>query len=407
MYDHILIRYGELSLKKGNRKTFTNRLNNHIKRALSSFEKIRFEDRGVRYYVHLNGTEPDEIIEILRKIPGIYSFSLVAKTNSNIDDIKNLAEQVLKSEIKGNTKIKIETNRADKNFPLKSPEITKEVARHIFKNIENIKADMHEPDLTMNIDVRPEGTFIYTKVYKGLGGFPSGILGKGLLLISGGLDSVVGGYLALKKGIELEAIHFASPPHTSAQAEQKVIDLIEKIACYDSNQKITLHVIPFTKIQEQIYRNCQDDYGITIMRRMMYRIAERLAKSVNAVTLVTGESVGQVASQTLESLAVINEVTNIPIVRPLSTMDKEDIIKIARDIETYDISIKPYEDCCTIFVPRHPQIKPKLSKAIEEENKFDYESLIEEALINKKVYHLSSKKHTNIFINDENIENLF
>lgn len=407
MYDHILIRYGELSLKKSNRKIFTKQLTNHIKRALNSFSNLRFEDRGIRYYIHLNGTEPERIIEILKKIPGIYSFSLVAKTNSNLDDIKDLATQVLQKEINGPTKIKIETKRGLKDFPLTSPEITQVVARHLFKNVPNIFAEMYHPDLIVNIDVRYEGTFIYTHIYKGLGGFPSGTLGKGLLLISGGLDSVVSGYFALKKGIEIEAIHFASPPHTSLQAEQKVIDLLEKIAGFDSNQKIILHVIPFTKIQEDIYKNCQIDYGITVMRRMMYRISERVAQKVDAKVLITGESIGQVASQTLDSLSVINEVTNMPIIRPLAALDKQDIVDLAIEIGTYETSIKPYEDCCTIFVPRHPQTKPRLENAIKEENKFDYESLIEEAIKNHKVYHLSCKNHTSVFIDDENIENLF
>lgn len=407
MYDHILIRYGELSLKKSNRKVFIKQITTHIKKALSAYPNLTFEDRGIRYYVHLHGTEPDEIIEILKKIPGIYSFSLVAKTKSNLDDIKELAVRVLQKEITAPTKIKIETHRGLKDFPLTSPQITQEVARHLFKNVPNITADMYHPDLIVNIDVRYEGTFIFTHVYQGLGGFPSGILGKGLLLISGGLDSVVSGFLALKKGMEVEAIHFASPPHTSLQAEQKVIDLLEKIACFDSNQKIILHVIPFTKIQEEIYKNCQLDYGITIMRRMMYRISEKVANKIGAKVLINGESIGQVASQTLESISVINEVIKMPVIRPLATMDKQEIIDIARAIDTYDISIKPYEDCCTIFVPRHPQIKPRLNIAINEENKFDYQTLIDEAINNRKIYYLTSKKHTNLFINDDNLENLF
>lgn len=392
MNDHILIRYGELSLKKSNRNQFIKKINKHIERALSQFSKLTFEARGLRFYVILNGEDEKEIIPILKKIPGIYSFSIVARCETNIEAIKEKALEVLKAKDYKNAKFKVDTNRGYKEFPMTSQEITKEVSRTLFKNLEGLKADVHNPDFVLNIDVRYEGTFIFTDIIMGLGGFPAGILGKTVLMISGGIDSVIAGYEVIKKGMDVEAVHFASPPHTSDMALQKVVDLLQELTIYTSNQNINLYVVPFTKIQDEIYKYVREDYGITIMRRMMYRIAEKLAQKENALAIVNGESVGQVASQTLESMAVINSVTNMPIIRPLATLDKSDIIEKSMKIGTYDISIRPYEDCCTVFVPKHPQIKPKLSTAIEEENKFEYEALIEEAINNTEVIRLRSDK---------------
>ncbi len=392
MNDHILIRYGELSLKKSNRNQFIKKINNHIERALKAFPNLTFEARGLRFYVILNGENETEIISILKKIPGIYSFSVVARCETNIEAIKEKALEVLKAKDYKNAKFKVDTNRGYKEFPMTSQEITKEVSRTLFKNLEGLKADVHNPDFILNIDVRYEGTFIFTDVIMGLGGFPSGILGKTVLMISGGIDSVIAGYEVIKKGMDVEAVHFASPPHTSDMALQKVVDLLQELTIYTSNQNINLHVVPFTKIQDEIYKHVREDYGITIMRRMMYRIAEKMALKQNALAIVNGESVGQVASQTLESMSVINNVTTMPIIRPLATLDKSDIIDKSMKIGTYDISIRPYEDCCTVFVPKHPQIKPRLDVAIEEENKFEYEALIEEAVNKTEVIRLRSDK---------------
>lgn len=392
MNDHILIRYGELSLKKSNRNQFIKKINNHIEKALKSFSKLTFEARGLRFYIILNGENEEEIIPILKKIPGIYSFSVVARCQSNIESIKELALNVLKQKDYQNKTFKVDTHRGYKEFPMTSQDITKEVSRTLFKNLEGLKADVHHPDFILNIDVRYEGTFIFTDIIMGLGGFPSGILGKTVLMISGGIDSVIAGYEVIKKGMDVEAVHFASPPHTSDMALQKVVDLLQELTIYTSNQNINLHVVPFTEIQDEIYKHVREDYGITIMRRMMYRIAERMAQKENALAIVNGESVGQVASQTLESMAVINNVTSMPIIRPLATLDKSDIIEKSVKIGTYDISIRPYEDCCTVFVPKHPQIKPRLDVAIAEENKFEYEALIEKAINNTEVIRLRSDK---------------
>lgn len=394
MEKHILIRYGELSLKKSNRSQFIQRINHHIKAALSHFSNLVFQNKGMRYYIILNDHKPEEIIPLLKKIPGIYSFSVVTRCESNLESIKVAALEIMTQELAKEKKtFKVETNRAYKQFPHTSLEISQMVAGFLFKSLPGLKADMHHPDFTLFLDVRDEGTYIYTEVISGLGGFPAHIQGKGLLMVSGGIDSVVAGFLALKKGIEIEAIHFASPPYTSDNALQKVVDLLEQLAPYTLNGTILLHVVPFTTLQQLIFQHVREDYGITIMRRMMYRISECLAKKISAEVIINGESIGQVASQTLESMNVINSVVTMPVIRPLAVMDKEEIINIARNIGTYDISIRPFEDCCTIFVPRHPQIKPRLSTAEKEEKNFDFEKLVEEALKKIETIVLTTKQH--------------
>lgn len=404
MEDHILIRYGELSLKKSNRKQFINKINNNIKRALKPFEKLSYESRGLRFYIILNKEDSCPIIETLKKIPGIYSFSVVSRCDSNIDDIKKQAAILVEKEFaKGAKTFKVETNRGDKDFPLTSIEITKEISRHLFINIKNIKADVHNPDFTLYLDVRLEGTFLYTQVILGLGGFPAGVLGKTSLMVSGGIDSIIAGYMAVKKGMTIEAIHFAAPPYTSDLAVQKVIDLLEKITSYTEYQAINLHIVPFTKIQKAIYDFAREDYCITIMRRMMYRIAENLSHKLNALAIVNGENVGQVASQTLESMAVIEDVVKMPVIRPLATFDKQDIIDLAIKIDTFDISIRPYEDCCTVFVPKHPQIKPSLKQAIIEESKFNFEPMIIEAVNNTERIVLKSNNHFDYVIHNSKL----
>ncbi len=401
MYNHILIRYGELSLKKANRNQFIKSVNKHIKSSLKAFPNLEFESDYMRFYVILNGEDETKVTEILKRIPGIYSFSKVMKCNSNLDEIKDLALKVLSNLDLTNKTFKVETNRADKLFPMTSLEITKDISRHLFKNIENLKADVHHPDITINVDVRIEGTFIYTDSIMGLGGLPSQSLGKAMLMISGGIDSVIAGLEVVKRGMDIEAIHYASPPYTSDMALQKVVDLLEVITKYKSDAKVILHVVPFTKIQDAIYQNVRDDYGITIMRRMMYRIAERVAKERKALVIVNGENIGQVASQTLESISVINEVTNMPIIRPLATLDKKDIIEKAYKYGTYEISIKPYEDCCTVFVPKHPQIKPRLDVSKNLEAKLNYEELIEEAINNIEQITLTSNTKYQVIKTEE------
>ena len=394
MEDHILIRYGELSLKKTNRRQFVQKVTNSIKRALKDFEALEYESRGMRFYIHLHNTPSTDVIKALQRIPGLYSFSVVERSNSNIDDICVSAKSLVENELKeGKKTFKVETNRADKNFPMTSLEISKEVARYLFKNIPNLQADVHNPDFTLDLDVRVEGAFLFTKTYMGMGGLPAGSLGRATLMISGGIDSVVAGYLTIKKGVSIDAIHYASPPYTSDMALQKVIDLLEIIAPYTEYQSINLYVVPFTKLQSAIYEHVREDYGITIMRRMMYRIGERITNERGNLAIVNGENIGQVASQTLESMNTINSVVKIPVIRPLATFDKSEITDIAVKIGTYETSIKPYEDCCTVFVPKHPQIKPMIKIAEREEQKFDYESLIDEACTNVERIVIKANRH--------------
>ncbi len=415
MENHILIRYGELSLKKTNRKQFTNRITNHIKRALKEFKDLTFESRGLRFYIMLNNHDSEPIIEILKKIPGLYSFSVVSRCESKLEEIYEMAKELVLKEIaSGKKTFKVETNRGDKNFPLTSIEITKEVSRYLFRNIEGLKADVHNPDFILNLDVRLEGTFIFTNTYMGLGGLPAGCLGKTMLMVSGGIDSVVAGYLAIKKGMSIEAVHFAAPPYTSDMAVQKVIDLLEVISPYSEYLGINLHIVPFTEIQKAIYDHARDDYCITIMRRMMYRITERLANKLGALAIVNGENVGQVASQTLESMNTIESVATIPVIRPLATFDKQDIVDISVKIKTYDISILPYEDCCTVFVPKHPQIKPQLETSIKEESKIDFEPMIERAIENTERIVLKANRHCDYILRKQqkeqtitNVDDLF
>ena len=403
MYDRILVRYGELSLKKSNRNQFVKYITNHIKALLKDYPALTYQNGGMRFYIILNGEDPEKIMNVLKDIPGIHSFSPVYKCLTDLEDIKKEVVNVLrKMDLTGKT-IKVDTNRADKNFPLTSLEITKEVSRELFRNIEGLKADVHNPDVEIKLDVRTEGSFIYTESYPGMGGLPSGSLGKTLLMISGGIDSVIAGIEVVKRGMDIEAIHYASPPYTSDLALQKVVDLLQVVTHYKHDQRVLLHVVPFTEIQKQIYANVREDYGITIMRRMMYRIAEKMATRQKALAIVNGENIGQVASQTLESISVINNVCKMPIIRPLATLDKSDIILKAKKYGTYDISIKPYEDCCTVFVPKHPQIYPRLDVSEKLEASFDYEKLIDEAIENTKHIVLTSDKKYQVIKTEEDL----
>ena len=282
------------------------------------------------------------------------------------------------------------TKRSNKKFSLNSLEVSSKVGGFVLKNI-SCKVDVHNPDILVNVEIRGEATYIYVDVISGLGGYPVGIQGKGLLMLSGGIDSPVAGYLSLKRGVDLECLYFESLPHTSLEAREKVLKLASILNEYSLNIKV--HVVPFTNIQETIYKNAPDSYIITIMRRMMYRIADRYSKKIKCKVIINGESIGQVASQTLTSMVVINSVTNKPIIRPVACMDKLEIIDIANKINTYQTSILPYEDCCTIFLPKHPVINPELDKCIEIEKTFNYEELINETINNIQVINLNKVKN--------------
>ena len=372
----ILIKYGELTTKKDNRKTFIKTLETNIKNKINNLY-INITKTMSRMYISYDEKNEEEILKNLTKIFGIHSIVICDKVNTNEDDIKNKVLEILKD--KQFKTFKVSTKRSDKTFKHTSMEFNNIIGGLVLKNFD-CKVDVHNPELNLEIEIRQEGTFIYNKEIKGIGGYPVGIQGKGLLMLSGGIDSPVAGYLSLKRGVNIECLYFESPPHTSLNAKNKVLKLAEILNDYSGTIKV--HVVPFTKIQEEIYKNIPGNYNITIMRRMMYRIAEKYAKKRNCKILINGESIGQVASQTLNSMVVINNVTNMPVIRPVACLDKLEIIEISKKINTYDTSILPYEDCCTIFVPKHPVINPSLETAIEYENLINYEELIQECIKN-------------------------
>ena len=367
----ILIKYGELTTKGENRNEFIKLLTKNIKNILKGLNPI-IERNRVRMYIECD--DADKAIERLKKVFGIHGIVPAYKIEPDEKIIKEKALELLKD--KEGT-FKVETNRADKSYPIPSMEFNNIMGGFILKNT-NLKVDVHNPDTVLHIEIRVEGTYIYTDVIKGMGGYPVGTQGKGLLMLSGGIDSPVAGYLALKRGIDIDCLYFEAPPHTSPEAKEKVIKLASIINEYSGN--IRLLVVPFTKLQEEIYKNHADTYMITIMRRMMYRIASEVCHRNHYKAIINGESIGQVASQTLDSINVIECVADMPIIRPVACMDKLEIIDVAKNIGTYETSILPYEDCCTIFLPKHPVIKPKLDKCLAIEKRFDYESLIEETI---------------------------
>ena len=371
----ILIKYGELTTKKGNRNFFINTLYNNVSNKLSGLDVNIYKDRSCMY-IEFRKKDLDIIKDNINKIFGIHKYHIAYITESIDEDIqKNLLDVVKKEEF---STFKIETKRSNKSFPIHSMDYNRVLGGLLLKNISNIKVDVHNPDLLIKVEIRDRHTFIYYKSYDGCGGYPVGTQPKGLLMLSGGIDSPVAGYLALKRGVPIECVYFEALPHTSIEARNKVIDLCKKLNVYTNS--INLHIVNFTPIQEEIYKKCREEYCITIMRRMMYRIMDMLCKKYRAYAIFNGESIGQVASQTLTSMSVINSVTNSVVIRPVACLDKLEIIDIARKIDTYDISIIPYEDCCTVFVPRHPVINPNLNICIDEEDKFLYNELLEEAV---------------------------
>lgn len=387
----IMLKYGELSTKKKNIGYFLNTLKNNIKFALKDYNAIVEFDKS-RMFILVDEEYFDLVIERLKKVFGLHEITISYKfTNRDIESIKDSVLDLVKE--KDFKTFKVSTKRSDKKYKLKSMEISRVVGAHILKNINNIKVDVNNPEIEINIEIRTNAVYVYFEHIKALGGYPVGALGKGLLMLSGGIDSPVAGYLAIKRGIKLECIYFESPPHTSIEAKNKVLSLAKKLALY--NNDIKVHVVNFTNIQEAIYKNIPHEYLITIMRRMMYRISAIISKKVNGHIIVNGESIGQVASQTLTSMSVINEVVKIPVIRPVACFDKLEIIDIAKKIDTYDTSILPYEDCCTIFVPDHPVINPEHKKCEEYEKLINYEDLIYEAIKNHEVLKLSSKDSIN------------
>ena len=374
----LLVRYGELGLKGKNKYKFINTLRNNMSRAVADLGETTVISGWGRLWVET--AYPEAALIRLKKVFGIFSLSPVQKVEKSINALAEAAYQTLLVALPQGGSFKVETRRADKTFPLISPEISREVASLMFDRLDKrYTADMHDPQRIIWLEIRSEGAFVYGEVLEGAGGLPVGTGGKALLLLSGGIDSPVAGWHMLKRGVSLEAVHFHSFPFTSEQSKEKVITLCRLLSCWQG-QPVKLHVVHFTEIQKAIHRECDKEYGITLMRRMMFRLAEHLAQQRRALALVTGESVGQVASQTLESIAAINEVVRIPVLRPLIGLDKADIVNIARTIGSFETSILPYEDCCTIFLPPHPKIRPQIGEAKRLEQALDIKCLLEEAL---------------------------
>jgi len=377
----IMIKYAELNTKKANINMFLKQLKNNLEKRLSKYSVSITFDKG-RMFVDFEESDFDEVLKIITNTFGIHEVVVGnVLENTKLNTFEDAIKEIL-STLEFKT-FKVETKRSDKTYPMTSLEMSKYLGGVILKNKSDVLVDVHNPEITIFVEIRQKYGYIYTEVYKGIGGYPVGTLGKGLLMLSGGIDSPVSGYLAMKRGVKIEAIYFESPPHTSVEAKNKVLSLAHILSGY--GEEIKVHVIPFTNIQEAIYKNIPHEYLITIMRRMMYRISAKIAYRNRAKIIINGESIGQVASQTLTSMSVINEVVKMPVIRPVACFDKLEIIDVAKRIGTYETSILPYEDCCTIFVPEHPIINPELEKCIEYEKLIPYETLIEEAIKNEEV----------------------
>ena len=385
----LLIKNGELALKGLNRGTFEAVLLKNLRYRLRSLGK--FELRKAQSAIYIEPLDPgidlDEVSDRVARVFGISAFSRAMVVEKEMDAILEGAAAYLAEALQGVRTFKVEARRADKTFPLGSPEICARVGEYLLDRFPHLRVDVHSPEMTVWIEIRDFAAYIHAPQLPGAGGMPVGTGGRAAILISGGIDSPVAAYMMAKRGVELTAVHFASPPYTSERAEMKVISLLEQVAAYAG--RIDLNIVPFTHIQEEIQRACPEDLFTLIMRRFMMRIAARVARSADCGALITGESVGQVASQTIPALACTDAVADLPVFRPVIGMDKEEIIAIARRIGTFDTSIQPYEDCCTVFTPRHPRTRPKLDMVERAEEALDTEALIQEAVegIRRQIIH--------------------
>ncbi|MCM3731033.1 tRNA 4-thiouridine(8) synthase ThiI [Fictibacillus nanhaiensis] len=402
LYDHLVVRYGELSLKGKNRRHFESQLFETVKRKLRQYDNLKMAKLFDRIVVELNGQPFEPVVKSLQDIFGIHSISLALRAENDLQEIQKAALLALNEAMVKKGTFKVTGKRSLKSFPVNSMQLNREVGGYLLQHTEDLKVDVHNPDVDVKVEVKDTGTYISCQTFKGAGGLPIGVGGKAMLMLSGGIDSPVAGYLTMKRGVRIEGVHFHSPPFTSERAKQKVVDLTQELTRY-SGGKIKLHVVPFTKIQQTIKDKIPSSYSMTIMRRVMLRITEKLAENNHAMAIANGENLGQVASQTMHSMYAINEVTNMPILRPVITMDKQEIMNISHKIGTYDISIRPYEDCCTIFLPSAPKTKPKREKAILfEKNIENLEELIEEAVQEVETLILEEGKTT-----DNTFEDLF
>lgn len=386
---YIMVRYGELGTKGKNRKEFIRTLANNIRHALRAFN-LHINVTHDHIYIDLtDDSNMEEICALLKDISGIRSFSIVYKVDPDLSKIIEFCRDFVKDR-DGKT-FKIECRRIDKSYPYRSMDVIKAVSSDILKN-SNLKVDVHNPDFVLNIQIKQDGIFIFFDTILGSGGYPLGTGGKALMMLSGGIDSPVAAYLMMKRGISLEFIHFASPPYTQDAVIEKLKDLCHVLNKYQP--KIKLHIVRFTEIQETIYKNTDESLCITIMRRRMYEIASRFAKKHKLLAICNGESIGQVASQTLNSMGVIEVMSELPVIRPLAIFDKIDIIDLARKIGTYEISIRPFEDCCTIFKPRNPKTMPKIEEVLKYEEGINYKELIDQCFQNIETITIEPEEFT-------------
>lgn len=385
MNELILIKLGEIALKGLNRKNFEAALVRNIKHRIAPLGGFSVKTAQSTIYVTPANeySDMDEAEERIKTVFGIAAYSRAARAEKQLEDIEKTAAGYLSDELGDCQTFKVEAKRSDKKFPLKSPEICREVGGYLLERFPNLSVDVHNPDITVNVEIRDFGAYVHGKAKRGAGGIPVGTGGKAAILISGGIDSPVAAYMMAKRGVELTAVHFASPPYTSERAEQKVKKLLETVSRYSG--RMTMYTVPFTEIQEQIQRNCPEELFTIIMRRFMMEIAQRVAEQNGCAALITGESLGQVASQTIHAIACTDDACSMPVFRPLIGMDKEEIISISRKIDTFETSIEPYEDCCTVFTPKHPRTRPILKYVRQAQDELDTQALVSRALENLKV----------------------
>lgn len=379
MKEILLLKYGELVLKGANKSVFENAMIRDIKRKIQSFGSFSVSRCQSTVFVEPNDdfADIDGALDACKKVFGIVSICRAAVCDKNMDAILETVKSYIPDYLVGCKTFKADAKRSDKKFPLKSPQIAAEVGGALLSTVRGIKVDVNHPDIVVMVEIRENSAYVHAGKIKGAGGMPQGSSGRGLLLLSGGIDSPVAGYMMAKRGVEIEALHFESFPYTSERAREKVLELARLLSDYTSGIKV--HIISLTHIQEELKNNCEEDYFTLLLRRYMMHLAERVAKQYNCKALITGESLAQVASQTMQAIAVTDAAVNMPVFRPAIGLDKEEIIKIAREIGTFETSILPFEDCCTVFTPRHPRTKPDIEKVLVQENKLDFKTLADEA----------------------------
>ena len=390
-YTEIMVRYGELSTKGKNRKDFIGRLAGNVTKVLREFPQVEIHPRHDRMHIVLNDAPFEEVDQRLKKVFGIQTYSPTIKVEKTLAEIEKTALALMKETFKKGMTFKVNTKRSDHQFLYDTNELNKMVGDYLFSHMDDLKVEMKHPDIVLRIEVRKDAVYISNQLLHGAGGMPVGTGGRAVMMLSGGIDSPVASYLALKRGVDIDMVHFYSPPYTTEKALNKAKELTGILANYAG--KINFIAVPFAEIQETIKEKIPEGYLMTVQRRFMLQLADKIRAKRRGLAIFNGESVGQVASQTLESMAAINDVTTTPVVRPVATMDKTEIIKLAEKIGTFDLSIQPFEDCCTIFAPPRPKTKPKIEKAREFENRLDVDGLIERALAGIQV--------TSIYPNDK------